>query len=40
VSIPLGWETSNVNALTSSEGRDPITGYPAYKSLLCRIEKA
>jgi anaerobic selenocysteine-containing dehydrogenase len=39
VSIPLGWEKSNVNALTSYEGRDPITGYPAFKSILCRISK-
>jgi anaerobic selenocysteine-containing dehydrogenase len=39
VSIPLGWEKSNVNVLTSYEGRDPITGYPAFKSLLCRISK-
>ena len=39
VSIPLGWEKSNVNRLTSYEGRDPITGYPAFKSLLCRINK-
>jgi formate dehydrogenase (coenzyme F420) alpha subunit len=39
VSIPLGWEKSNVNTLTSYEGRDPITGYPAYKSLLCKISK-
>jgi formate dehydrogenase (coenzyme F420) alpha subunit len=39
VSIPLGWEKSNANMLTSYEGRDPITGYPAYKSLLCKIGK-
>jgi formate dehydrogenase (coenzyme F420) alpha subunit len=40
VSIPLGWEKSNVNRLTSYEGRDPITGNPAFKSMLCRVGRA
>jgi len=40
VSIPLGWENSNVNVLTSYDGRDSITGYPAFKSILCKVNKA
>jgi anaerobic selenocysteine-containing dehydrogenase len=39
VSIPLGWENPNVNVLTSYEGRDPITEYPAFKSILCRVKR-
>ncbi|HEX78142.1 MAG TPA: molybdopterin-dependent oxidoreductase [Dehalococcoidia bacterium] len=39
VSIPIGWARANANMLTSYEGRDKITGYPAFKSSLCRVSK-
>jgi len=37
--IPHGWEKANVNILTDIEARDPISGFPSLKSLLCRITK-
>lgn len=39
VSIPHGWAVANVNILTDIELRDPISGYPEDKGLLCRIRK-
>jgi len=39
VSIPHGWATANVNILTDIALRDPISGYPEDKGLLCRISK-
>jgi formate dehydrogenase (coenzyme F420) alpha subunit len=39
VCIPHGWAEANVNILTTQEPSDPIIGYPALKSLLCRITK-
>lgn len=39
---PLGpkeWQTANVNTLTDSENRDPISGFPVYKALLCNVSK-
>jgi anaerobic selenocysteine-containing dehydrogenase len=40
VSIPHGWAQANVNLLTDERPADPALGYPALKSLLCRIRKA
>jgi anaerobic selenocysteine-containing dehydrogenase len=40
VSIPHGWAQANANVLTDIENRDPISGYPEFKALLCRIRKA
>ena len=37
--IPHGWENANVNLLTDIEARDPVSGFPSLKSLMCRIEK-
>jgi anaerobic selenocysteine-containing dehydrogenase len=40
---PLGaeaWRQANVNELTDLDNRDPISGFPAYKSLLCEVVKA
>lgn len=40
---PLGpkqWQAANVNALTDLENRDPISGFPVYKALLCEVVKA
>ena len=40
ISIPHGWgDEANANLLTSGEELDPISGYPAFKSMLCRITK-
>jgi len=40
VSIPHGWAQANVNVLTDITARDPVSGYPTLKGLLCRIKKA
>ncbi|WP_300456233.1 molybdopterin dinucleotide binding domain-containing protein [Desulfobacula sp.] len=34
-----GWKDSNVNFLTDDQNRDPITGFPVFKALLCELEK-
>jgi len=39
---PLGtveWQRCNVNQLTDPEQFDPISGFPIYKALLCRVAK-
>jgi len=40
VSIPHGWAQANANILTDVGERDPVSGYPMLKGLLCRIGKA
>lgn len=37
--ITHGWEEANVNLLTDIDARDPVSGFPSLKSLLCRIRK-
>jgi anaerobic selenocysteine-containing dehydrogenase len=40
---PLGtraWQRANVNELTDPDNRDPISGFPVYKALLCEVVKA
>jgi anaerobic selenocysteine-containing dehydrogenase len=37
---PEAWRRCNVNELTDSENRDPISGFPVYKALLCEVTKA
>jgi anaerobic selenocysteine-containing dehydrogenase len=37
---PEAWQRSNVNELTDFENRDPISGFPVYKALLCDVVKA
>ena len=40
---PLGsaaWRECNVNVLTDPGSFDPISGFPIYKALLCRVTKA
>jgi anaerobic selenocysteine-containing dehydrogenase len=40
---PLGpkeWREANVNNLTDFDSRDPISGFPVYKALLCDIHLA
>jgi anaerobic selenocysteine-containing dehydrogenase len=40
VSIPHGWSgESNTNLLTDDMARDPISGYPPFRSVLCRVSK-
>jgi anaerobic selenocysteine-containing dehydrogenase len=39
VSIPHGWSEANANRLTSTDIRDPVTGYTEMKALLCRIKR-
>ncbi len=34
-----GWKDSNINLLTDDQNRDPITGFPVFKALLCEVEK-
>jgi anaerobic selenocysteine-containing dehydrogenase len=34
-----GWREANTNYLTDHENRDPISGFPVYKSLLCEVKK-
>jgi anaerobic selenocysteine-containing dehydrogenase len=39
---PLGnraWQRANVNVLTDLDNRDPISGFPVYKALLCEVVK-
>jgi anaerobic selenocysteine-containing dehydrogenase len=36
---PLAWQSSNVNDLTDMENRDPISGFPVYKALLCEVRR-
>ncbi len=38
VSVPHGWGSANINLLTDIETREPVTGYPDFKAILCRIE--
>ena len=32
-----GWNDANVNELTDDASLDPISGFPAFKSLLCEV---
>jgi anaerobic selenocysteine-containing dehydrogenase len=34
------WRECNVNELTDPDNRDPISGFPVYKALLCEVVKA
>ncbi len=36
---PRAWQTGNVNELTDFDNRDPISGFPVYKALLCDVVK-
>jgi anaerobic selenocysteine-containing dehydrogenase len=33
-----GWRESNVNLLTDDQNRDPVSGFPVFKALLCQVE--
>jgi len=34
-----GWKEANANYLTDYDNRDPISGFPVYKALLCDVRK-
>ncbi len=36
---PCDWQIGNVNELTDFYNRDPISGFPVYKALLCDVVK-
>jgi anaerobic selenocysteine-containing dehydrogenase len=36
---PEDWKNANVNELTDFDNRDPISGFPVFKALLCEVEK-
>jgi anaerobic selenocysteine-containing dehydrogenase len=33
------WREANANFLTDFESRDPVSGFPVYKALLCEVKK-
>lgn len=33
------WREANANYVTDLDNRDPISGFPVYKALLCQVEK-
>ncbi|SPD75298.1 putative anaerobic dehydrogenase [uncultured Desulfobacterium sp.] len=35
-----GWRDSNVNILTDDKNRDPLSGFPVFKALLCQVKKS
>ncbi len=37
---PAAWRQANVNDLTDPDNRDPISGFPVYKALLCDVVRA
>jgi anaerobic selenocysteine-containing dehydrogenase len=39
ISLPHGWDQANANVLTDDANADPVTGFPADRSLLARIVK-
>jgi anaerobic selenocysteine-containing dehydrogenase len=38
VVVPAGWAEANPNLLISDTKRDPISGFPAFRSGVCRVE--
>jgi predicted molibdopterin-dependent oxidoreductase YjgC len=36
--MPAGWEEANANLLVDADLRDPISGFPAFRSGVCRLE--
>lgn len=39
VVMPSGWTEANPNRLIAGDERDPISGFPALRSGVCRLEK-
>lgn len=40
VSVPHGWAGANVNLLVDMDVFDPITAYPDFKAVLCKVTSA
>lgn len=40
VSLQHGWDEANANILTDDEARDPVSAFPGFKSVICRVTKA
>ena len=40
VSVQHGWTEANPNWLVDDEARDPVSGYPGFRQVLCRVQKA
>ncbi|MBL8911045.1 MAG: molybdopterin-dependent oxidoreductase [Archangium sp.] len=40
VVMPAGWASANPNRLIDGSRRDPISGFPAFRSAICRVEPA
>lgn len=40
VTMQHGWNGANANLLTDDHSRDPISGYPGFRSVLCRLMRA
>ncbi len=38
VVMSAGWTSANANRLISADRRDPISGFPAFRSGVCRVE--
>ena len=38
VRIPHGWDEANANILTDDTALDPISGFPPFRSLQCRVK--
>lgn len=34
-----GWSEANANLLTNDEERDPISGFPGFRSVMCRLSR-
>ena len=39
VAMQHGWNEANANILTDDEARDPVSGYPGFRSVMCRVMK-
>jgi len=39
VSIELGWSEANANCLSDDMTKDPVSGYPAFREVMCRVQK-
>jgi hypothetical protein len=39
VSVYHGFPSGDANELVEPDYRDPISGYPGYKSLLCEVSR-
>jgi anaerobic selenocysteine-containing dehydrogenase len=37
VVVPGGWARANANLLTTTKNLDPVSGFPAFRSLRCRV---